>query len=221
MQDHVLALNAGLADAIAADWYKVHRLLHDQIGYRVLGMGDGQTSRWLFGADPRAVMHEPEAHARFIFVRTLPELSGAIAPLSVHSCDTFIPRQGETVRFFLNVSTKRSASFDFRTFVLSQEPRSGETREQAAWRVIASDFVTNSGLDLVGDLDATHQRRFEISKMDKRRTEKVTKHAIFASGCATVTDAAKVRRAVLEGIGRDRGFGFGLLVLEPMTGGQA
>lgn len=221
MQDHVLALNAGLADAIAADWYKVHRLLHDRIGYRVLGMGDGQTSRWLFGADPRAVMHEPDAHARFIFVRTLPELSDTIASVSVHSCDTFIPKQGDTVRFFLNVSTKRSASFDFRSFVLTQQPRSGETREQAAWRVIASDFISHSGLELVGDLDGAHQRRFEINKLDKRRGQKVTKHAIFASGCATVADIDKVRRAVLEGVGRDRGFGFGLLVLEPMSGGQA
>ena len=214
MRDHILALNKSRAVAVSDNWYQVHRLLHDTVGYRVSGTGPEGPARWQFAADPRAIVADNSAASQFILVRTMPEVSSAIEAHSVFSEDTFVPAEGDRVRFYLNVSRTMSRKPGFDRYVRRHEPVPGEHPEKTALKALTHTFIEKAGLELAGELIGPFNRRFQIAKPGDSKPS-VSKFAVISSGTAMVRDITKLQSALMSGIGRDRGLGFGILVVEP------
>lgn len=215
MIDHVIALSHDSVAELRADWYKLHRLLYAAIGNRVSADAGQQTTNWTYAIDPRAIAHDPDDLGRHILVRTRPELEDAIRPLRIHAADTYVPEQGETVRFFLNVSSKRGRSFDFVKASLKTLSNTEESEERHPLETVHGDtvqhFIVASGLELIGTIAGPWRRSFVFSKGFRKV---VPKQALIASGVATVIDVEKTKTTLAQGIGRDRALGFGMLVLE-------
>lgn len=217
MNDHILALDPSSAAQLQADWYRLHLMLYSAIGDRVQGEGAEQATNWIFGVDPRSIIRNPAEAPRYILVRAKSELDEKLSGISAHSEKAYSPSAGETVRFYLNVSSQKGRTFDFQKAALLVKPTDGgQSRRDAVYEAIGREFVESAGLTLHGDLEGPFHRTFSFVKGRGRTTQK---RSLFVSGVATVSDVAKAAKAIELGIGRDRGLGFGILILEP-TGTQ-
>lgn len=210
MRDYVIALDPRIAPVIAQDWYKVHKLLSDQMGERVSDAGGAQETRWQFCVDPRSLIGDPSAPSRFIVVRATEAAAPSIERLAIASEDVHVPAQGDRVRFWLGGSAKVSASIDIPAARFAASA-SGMSFEEGCARVL----LAKSGLSEPSFDGPVSSRRYDVWK-DRRASRPIVKHGVFASGEADVSDLAALSVALASGVGRDRGFGFGVLILEPV-----
>lgn len=205
MRDYVLALDAEVARSIRSDYYALHQRLYAAFGDRRDGCLRESPVRWQFSSDPRAILSG--AGCGFVLVRATADVESRVAPLAVAVQDVYIPRPGERVRFHLHACAKlaRDDSYAERRLRARSEGRD-VSREAVKTLMARSGFGDVS----VGPLSET---RFDVAVS---RGKMVPKWGISASGEAVVSDAARASVAMREGVGRDRGFGFGILVLEPL-----
>lgn len=210
MRDYVIALAPQVAATIAQDWYKVHKLLSDQMGERVSDAGGAQETLWQFCADPRPLIGDPHAPSRFIVVRASEASAPSIERLAIASEDVYVPAQGERVRFWLGASAKFSASIDIPAARFAASASGTSFEEGCARTLLAKSGLSDPSFD-----GPVASRRYDVWK-DRRASRPIVKHGVFASGEADVSGLSALRLALASGVGRDRGFGFGVLILEPV-----
>jgi CRISPR associated protein. len=220
--DHIISLQPPGGTDMAEDWYKLHVLLSRRFGPRV--DADGNTL-WTFAADPRMPGTPAMAQSRFVMVRTnTPELDASASEIAAKSYETYFPGEGERVRFDVACSSRggrpglaqrietrfkaRQAGIELRT--ASCPGNIGPQIDRVTQR------ITDAGLD-IADLDNVEDKVFRIYKGRRHEGRAITVVGLFSSGVAVVRDVDAVHAAIRSGIGRDRGFGFGILLTEALA----
>jgi len=211
--DHLVVINENSPIIVNRDWYGAHARLTEELGPRILE--EGAETRWLFSIDPLTMdggyLPFPE---RYLRVRTNdPYLDKVIRKISSHSLgEQEVPAAGERVRFYITLSAKdpqvkyRSADGVRRKVEVARDDLH-VVRDRN--KVIKN--ISSAGLDIDETTVRVHlPRLLHIQKSPR----KYTIPAIRAKGEALVSDVAILKEALKRGVGRDRAFGCGILVVE-------
>lgn len=226
MHDHTVVLNDAHCEAINRDWYKMHHLLFQHLGYRT-DPEKGESVRWNFSMDPECAIRFPEsAPVSHVKIRSnSPDIAEAMRGISLVTEPTYMGRAGETVAFSVSLSALRNRSetagkysFNLRDAATAMRSEHPEIDAKAALDKVHRETLfkklLNTGLQVDPVLSSFTTRMLAI-KM-RRNVPVIHKAGIFATGTATVKDASQLHAALAAGVGRDKTYGFGLLTIKPI-----
>ena len=209
--DHLIVLNPESAPIAKGDWYGVHTKLYDFLGPRVTEAGE---TLWQFAMEPRTMSGEAERPEQFVLVRTnTPELGDRVGKIARYAYgEVEAPVAGTRVRLFLTASARPGLSGAARR----RKQKVREEMRDPVWvaeRKLAEKLIAAAGVAVDdGSLEFGKCRKFHIV----HTRDQLTVPGLRISCTGVVQDADKLAASLKNGAGRDRGFGFGVVVIEPV-----
>lgn len=191
MRDFILPLNSARAgDAVLSDWYQTHTRLGESFGKRF----ENDRTRYLYCDEPTIPVRGAALRIRAID-RTIGD---RLKQMGLPSPDLPDPHHEGKIRLALTVSGKSKL----------------DPRPTIAGHIVR--LLEISGLSDIGLLEKPTIRPYKIrkAKVTSYSPERLFEvHGIKAHVSARISDPDLFAAALETGIGRDKGFGFGIITL--------